>query len=83
MVTLIQAIWWSSRDESLLGVGEGKLDIPCMRSTCKNFCFFFFKDFMRARVHTSWGGAEGQADSLLSREPDVGLNPGTLSLIHI
>ena len=24
------------------------------------------------------GGAEGEADSPLSREPDAGLNPGTL-----
>jgi len=45
---------------------------------------FFFKDFIylceRERMRErAWerGGSEGEADSLLSREPDAGLNPGT------
>jgi len=30
----------------------------------------------RAREHELGGGAEGEADSQLSREPDIGLDPG-------
>jgi len=32
---------------------------------------------MREREHKQGVGAEGEAVSLLSREPDVGLNPRT------
>jgi len=31
------------------------------------------------RDHEQWGGAVGEAHSLLSRDPDVGLDPGILS----
>jgi len=51
----------------------------------ENTCNFFKKDFIylfvreREREHKQgeWQ-AGGEADSLLSREPDVGLDPGTL-----
>lgn len=33
--------------------------------------------FIREREGMRKGGTEGEADSLLSREPNVGLNPGT------
>jgi len=33
---------------------------------------------MHEREHKLQGGAEGEADSLLSRESDVGLSPRTL-----
>ena len=31
----------------------------------------------KREITSRWGGAEGEADFLLSREPDVGLAPGT------
>jgi len=33
---------------------------------------------VQASEHEWWGGAGGEADSPLSREPDVGLDPRTL-----
>ena len=45
-------------------------------------CDFVFKDFIylfeRERAHKRGSGAEGEADSPLSREPDAGLDPRTL-----
>lgn len=38
MVTLIRAVCWSSRDESLIRVGEEKTDMPSMHGTSKDFC---------------------------------------------
>ena len=49
----------------------------------KNFLFIYFlQEMERKREHVFTcaqvgGGAEGEADSMLSREPDVGLNPRT------
>ena len=57
------------------------------------FLFFsFFKDFYvfilereeqheREKDDEQWGGVEEKADSLLHREPHVGLNPKTLGLL--
>ena len=48
------------------------------------FACCFLKDFIYLRQSMSGGGGaaegkrEGEADSLLSREPKVGLNPRTL-----
>ena len=43
------------------------------------FTLFFFKDYLFVRVKTrEITEGEGEADSLLSREPDVGLNARTL-----
>ena len=41
---------------------------------------YIFKDFISLfdRENTAGGGAGGEADFPLSREPDVGLNPRTL-----
>ena len=49
----------------------------------KDFIYLFETERERERAHTrggEWGGAEGEgeADSPLSREADVGLDPRTL-----
>ena len=56
-----------------------------MRKYAKAPFFDFFKDFIyllreRESTHKWWGGAEGEgeADSWLGREIDVGLNSRTL-----
>ena len=41
--------------------------------------FIYLRERKRARKRTK-GGAEGEADSPLSREPEVGLDPRTLGL---
>ena len=53
-------------------------------SILKSLTFFFFKkDFIylfpweRKKQAQAEGGAEGEAESLLSREPDLGLYPRT------
>ena len=38
----------------------------------------FFKDFIYLRRERESTEGEGEADSLLSREPDMGLDPRTL-----
>ena len=49
-----------------------------LRSILLSSHYYFFLNiylFERERVHTE---AEGETDSLLSREPDVGLDPRSL-----
>ena len=48
-------------------------------SDCSSFFFLRFYLLIRERERECMElGAEGEVDSLLSREPDMGLNPRTL-----
>ena len=40
--------------------------------------FIYLREREGRRVQTSRGEADGEADSVLGREPDVGLDPRTL-----
>ena len=45
------------------------------------YLFIYFRESKRAcerkSEHEQWGGVEGEADSPLRREPNVGLDPRT------
>ena len=45
----------------------------------KDILYLFEKEREREREHEQWGEKEGEeeVDFLLSREPDVGINPAT------
>ena len=55
-----------------------KLDFIEIENFCilKDIIFLRFYLFLRGRAQAG-GGAEGEAGSLLSREPDMGLDPRT------
>ena len=58
------------------------LDTKLYSSSLCDALFFFFKDFYlfdREREEREWAGVtgEGETDSPLSREPNVGLDPWT------
>jgi len=64
-----------------LGALESAI-LPLKVLKLKAFCFvfFLFKDFIYLTERgepRAGGGAEGEADSLLSWEPDTGLDPRT------
>ena len=50
----------------------------CSLNFFKKILFIYLKEHERERErdHEQGGGLEGKADSLLSREPYVGLDPG-------
>ena len=61
--------------------GSFRLITPATISSIVQFLYLhkFLEDFtyLRERDHKQWGGVEGEADSLLSREPEMGLHPRT------
>ena len=53
-------------------------DKQLMRFSLKTHLKKIFYLFERERAHKKWGWAEGEADSLMSRESDEGLDPRVL-----
>ena len=78
----IHSSWGLYTDKLLFPECSLKVFFGCLTS----FKSFFFKDFIylfeRQSTREQWGGAEteakGEAESLLSREPNAGLDPRTL-----
>ena len=64
--------------EGVLRSNQGPASLTGHASGPLLYIYIFFKDciYLREGEGTE-GDGEGEADSLLSREPDAGLNPGT------